>query len=67
MELDKLAGDCDDLQTCPAVWAEGDAVRVQGPEDAEGLPLGAGETGVRIPAHLILEAADRIRERRGDR
>ncbi len=63
MALEKLAGDCDDLKTCPGVFAEEDFVRVQGPEVADGLNLGAGETGVRVPAKLILEAARQLMER----
>lgn len=60
MALKKLAGDCDDLKTCPGIFDEGGHVRVQGPELVEGLILGPGETGVRIPAHLIIEAAKRL-------
>lgn len=60
MTLKKLAGDCDDLKTCPGIFDEGEDVRVQGPELVDGLHLGAGETGVRIPKHLIIEAAKRL-------
>ena len=60
MALKKLAGDCDDLKTCPGIFDEGEDVRVQGPELVAGLTLGDGETGVRIPKHLIIEAAKRI-------
>ena len=60
MTLKKLAGDCDDLKTCPGIFDEGEHVRVQGPEMADGLILGADETGVRIPKHLIIEAAKRL-------
>lgn len=60
MALKKLAGDCDDLKTCPGVFDEGDHVRVQGPELVDGLHLGVGETGVRIPKHLIIEAAKQL-------
>lgn len=63
MALNKLAGDCDDLKTCPGIFDEGEHVRVQGPEAVDGLTLGPGETGVRIPVHLILEAAERLKGR----
>lgn len=62
MTLKKLAGDCDDLKTCPGIFDEGDDVRVQGPEMADGLTLGAGETGVQIPKHLLIEAAKQLQE-----
>lgn len=66
-ELRQVAGICDDIKTCPKIFTEevgfaviqgdeiGDAIRGQ-------LYLAPGETAVRIPAHLILDAAKRLME-----
>jgi hypothetical protein len=67
-EMRQVAGVCDDIKTCPKIFKEEEAAVVQGAEVLSGddayarLHLAPGETAVRIPAHLILEAADRLRE-----
>ncbi|GAA1463347.1 hypothetical protein ACFV4I_21710 [Nocardiopsis alba] len=59
MALQKLSGDCN-RNDCPGVYTSGDgSVIVQGPllTATEGLTFSEGEVAVRIPAHLIEEAA----------
>lgn len=64
--LRQIAGDCDDIKTCPTIFEDEEEVVVQGDEiDAATraqLHLGQGETAVRIPAKLILDAAKRLLE-----
>jgi hypothetical protein len=73
MTLHKLAGDCDDVVTCPAVYLD-DTIRIDG-DDAivqgahildddtlSQLHLGDGEVAVRLPAKLILDAARHLTE-----
>jgi hypothetical protein len=59
--LRKLAGDCSDGVTCPAVYAEDEeTVIVQGYEVASITalpPAPDGETRVRLPRAMLLEAA----------
>jgi hypothetical protein len=59
--LRKIAGDCSDGVTCPAVYVDNkETVIVQGYETAsvEALPPAPdGETRVRLPRALLLEAA----------
>ncbi|WP_261575481.1 hypothetical protein [Frankia gtarii] len=66
MALQQVAGGCDDVQTCPGVFVEGDDVVVQGYEiggDTRAqLTLAADETAVRLPRQLILDAARRLTE-----
>jgi hypothetical protein len=61
--LEKLAG-CSDGATCPTVWADGqETVIVQGYEAAgiEALPpTPDGETRIRVPRSLLIEAAGRL-------
>jgi len=78
MRLQKVAGTCDDVNTCPAVYVEDDQVQAPASIDeltviARGyqldadtlaeLPLPTGEVGARLPARDILAAADEIRRR----
>ena len=72
--LRKLAGDpCDDVVTCPAVYLDdaiqidGDNAIVQGAQILDDgtlaeLRFGPGETAVRLPVKLILDAARRLTE-----
>jgi len=66
MALRQVAGDCDDIQTCPGVFEEGDDVVVQGyeigAETRAQLRLGTDESAVRLPRKLILDAAQRMAE-----
>jgi hypothetical protein len=60
--LRKIAGDCSDGVTCPAVYVDDqeDTVIVQGYQAAaiETLPPAPdGETRVRLPRAMLLEAA----------
>lgn len=73
-QLRKLAGqDCDDVVSCPAVYVDegfvihGNDVVVQGDqvvddETLDQVNLGPGEVALRLPADLILAAAQRLRE-----
>lgn len=72
-QLRKLAGDCDDVISCPAVFIDeatsidGDSAVVQGAhivdqETLAQLNLGTGEVAVRLPAKLILDAARQLTE-----
>ncbi|MFJ6022904.1 hypothetical protein ACIQFP_26465 [Nocardiopsis alba] len=59
MALQKLSGDCN-RSDCPGIYTSGDgSVIVQGPQltATEALTFSEGEVTVRIPAHLIEEAA----------
>lgn len=62
--LRKIAGDCSDGVTCPAVWVEDEeTVIVQGDEAAsvEALPATPdGETRVRLPRAMLLQAAQEL-------
>lgn len=72
-KLRKLAGDCDDVISCPAVYADDD-IRIDGndalaqgpqvtdPETLSQLNLGPGEVAVRLPRKLILDAARHLTE-----
>lgn len=65
-EMRQVAGTCDDLKTCPKVWDEGVTAVIQGDaviDDAtlSQIHLGPGEIAVRIPAHLIIEAAKHLK------
>jgi hypothetical protein len=66
MALRQVAGGCDDIQTCPGVFEEGDDVVVQGyeigVETRAQLRFGADESAVRLPRKLILDAARRLTE-----
>jgi hypothetical protein len=59
--LRKIAGDCSDGVTCPTVWVDDDegTVIVQGYQvTAADLPAAPdGETRVRLPRAMLLEAA----------
>lgn len=72
-QLRKLAGDCDDVISCPAVFIDeaisidGDSAIVQGAhvldqETLTQLNLGTGEVAVRLPAKFILDAARQLTE-----
>ncbi|OLB77923.1 MAG: hypothetical protein AUI14_14775 [Actinobacteria bacterium 13_2_20CM_2_71_6] len=61
MRLTRLAGDCPDGNTCPAVFATGEGtVIVQGKRLDDGamamLRLGENEYAVEIPIDLLREA-----------
>jgi hypothetical protein len=64
--LRQVAGTCDDIETCPKVFDDGEHAVVQGDMvDAATrghLHLGPGETAVRLPRRLILDAARRLTE-----
>jgi hypothetical protein len=59
--LRKIAGNCSDGVTCPAVWIDDEegTVIVQGDQDAGAdlAPAPDGETRVRIPRAVLLQAA----------
>jgi hypothetical protein len=62
-----LTRDCADGRECPGVIAVGDdEIVVRGPvaaaSELPGVPLGAGEGFVRIPAEVFREAARAYRE-----
>ncbi len=64
MILTRLAGECPDGNTCPAVFATDDgSVVVQGrridPVILAQLRLGADEYAVEVPVELLREAAQR--------
>lgn len=65
-KLRQVAGVCDDLKTCPKIWVDEGSAVIQGDEINEAtsaqLYLAPGETAVRIPTHLILDAAQRLME-----
>ncbi len=62
--LIQVAGDCDDGRICPAVYVaddDQDTVVIQGYQVAlEQLVPPAGESAVRIPRALLLDAARRL-------
>jgi len=64
--LRQVAGGCDDIQTCPGVFVEGEDVVVQGyviDADTEAqLRFATNESAVRLPRQLILEAAQALTE-----
>lgn len=73
-QLRKLAGDCDDVVTCPAVYIDDDVrtdghiVVTQGPQVVDQdtlaqLNLGPGEVALRLPPAFIIEAARQLAER----
>ena len=56
----QVAG-CDDGQTCPGVFEDGDTVLVRGDMvGAVTLDRASGEAVVRLPAALLLEAARKL-------
>ncbi len=65
MKLIPLAGTACSSKACPTVFvAEGDDLVVQGyvvPDQRDGS-IPAGEARVRIPRHLLLEAARKLPE-----
>lgn len=73
-QLRKLAGDCDDVVTCPAVYVDdevlidGDSAIVQGAHVVDDstlaqLNLGPDEVAVRLSARFIIDAARRLTEK----
>ncbi|WP_203901061.1 hypothetical protein [Virgisporangium aliadipatigenens] len=66
MALRQIAGLCDDVKTCPKIFEDGSDVVVQGYDldsATEGqLYLPDGESAVRLPGQLVLDAARRLIE-----
>jgi hypothetical protein len=68
MRLKLVRGSCEDAGRCPTVYqTERDSVVVQGyalAGEEAGIDLPDGELLVEIPADLLIEAADQIRQDR---
>ncbi|RZS34367.1 hypothetical protein EV193_109154 [Herbihabitans rhizosphaerae] len=59
LRLTKLAGTCEDFDTCPTIYVSDRATLVfQGPEvgDLDGLRLGDGEAAIALSIDLVKEA-----------
>lgn len=61
--MEQLAG-CSDGATCPTIWADGDEIVIVQGYQATGAevlpPTPDGETRVRIPRSVLIEAATRL-------